>query len=206
MQDPDDDFLADVAALGLADRAILDARFERDRVGVHVDAEQRQAGFDPQRVPGVGGDVVRAGAEQPGDDVGDALGGAIDVEARTRQGVAAGDEHRRVLELDVDVRVLGEPGEGGDRHVERLADDRGRGRPVDAEAGDARRDVLDDHVLGDDELLEAGGDGRPGHRRHVQQQRLARGQDPQVADHPALRRQVGGIAALAGLQAPRRRW
>ena len=88
----------------------------------------------------------------------------------------------------------------GDRHVQRLADDRGRGRPVDAEPGDAGGDVLDHHVLGDDELLEAGGDGRPRHRRHVEQQRLARGQDPQVADHPALRRQIGGVAALAGLQ------
>ena len=50
------------------------------------------------------------------------------------------------------------------------------------EPGDAGGDVLDDDVLGDDELLEAGGDGRPRQRRrHVQQQRLARGQNPQVA-------------------------
>ena len=140
-------------------------------------------------------------AEQPRGDVGDALGGAVDVESRAAEGAGAGDERparpgtrRRRARARRARRGLATGTSSA------LADDRGRGRPVDAEPGDARGDVLDHDVLGDDELLEAGGDGRPRHRRHVQQQRLARGQDPQVADHPALRRQIGGIAALAGLQ------
>ena len=41
VQDADDHFLSDVAALGQADGAILDAGFERDGVLVHVDAELR---------------------------------------------------------------------------------------------------------------------------------------------------------------------
>ena len=46
MQHADDDFLADVAALRQADRALLDAGLERDRVLVHVLAEHRAAGLD----------------------------------------------------------------------------------------------------------------------------------------------------------------
>ena len=46
VQHADDHFLADVAALGEADRARLDAGLERNRLFVHVAMEQRHAGFD----------------------------------------------------------------------------------------------------------------------------------------------------------------
>ena len=49
MQYPDDDFLADVAPLGQADRAILDTGFERNRVVVHVDAERGPPPLDAAR-------------------------------------------------------------------------------------------------------------------------------------------------------------
>ena len=39
-------------AFGQADRAIFDARFQGNRLRVHVDAEPRAAGFDPQRLSG----------------------------------------------------------------------------------------------------------------------------------------------------------
>ena len=45
--DADDDLLADVAALGVADR-VVEPGFERDRLLVHVHEEARDAGFDPQ--------------------------------------------------------------------------------------------------------------------------------------------------------------
>src|SRR5207244_12775825 len=45
--DAHDHFLADVAALAPRDRAILEARFEWNRVGVHVDSEARAAALDP---------------------------------------------------------------------------------------------------------------------------------------------------------------
>ena len=53
MQHADDHFLADVAALGQRDRAILDAGFERNGVVGHVDAEDRIPGLDraPPRSP-----------------------------------------------------------------------------------------------------------------------------------------------------------
>ena len=47
VQNADDDLLSDIATLGQADRAILDAGFERNRVVVHVDAESRRPRFDP---------------------------------------------------------------------------------------------------------------------------------------------------------------
>ena len=43
VQHADDDLLSDVAALGQADGAVLDAGFERNRLLVHVDAELRAA-------------------------------------------------------------------------------------------------------------------------------------------------------------------
>ena len=46
VQHADDDLLADVAALGERNRALLDAGFERNGVLGHVDAEQRIAGLD----------------------------------------------------------------------------------------------------------------------------------------------------------------
>jgi hypothetical protein len=39
VQHTDDDLLTDIAALGQADRAVLDARLQRNRVVGHVDAE-----------------------------------------------------------------------------------------------------------------------------------------------------------------------
>ena len=46
MQHTDDHFLADIAALGQRDGAILDAGLERNRVVGHVNAEDRIPGFD----------------------------------------------------------------------------------------------------------------------------------------------------------------
>ncbi len=62
MQHADDDFLPDVTAFGQADRAILDARFERDGVLVHVGAEPGHAGFDPEDFCDV---AVDGGASPP---------------------------------------------------------------------------------------------------------------------------------------------
>jgi len=45
MQDANDDLLAHIAALGEADRTILDARLERDRVLVHVFVKDRPPGL-----------------------------------------------------------------------------------------------------------------------------------------------------------------
>ena len=77
MQDADDDFLPDVATLRRGDRPRLDARFEGNRVGGHVDAEQRIRRLDAgrgqrlwphrERAPGRerGNEiVVAAGAEE----------------------------------------------------------------------------------------------------------------------------------------------
>src|SRR5687768_12771809 len=50
VEHPDDDFLTDVAAFRPADRAILDPRFEGDRVITHVDTKTRTARFDPRRL------------------------------------------------------------------------------------------------------------------------------------------------------------
>ena len=53
VQHADDHFLADIAALGEADRARLDAGFERNRLLVHVAVKQRHAGLDAQRLGGL---------------------------------------------------------------------------------------------------------------------------------------------------------
>ena len=50
MQHADDDFLPDVAALGLTDGAIEQSGLERNRLGRHVDAESRPAGVDAHRL------------------------------------------------------------------------------------------------------------------------------------------------------------
>ena len=54
MEHADDDFLPDVAPLGQADRARLDAGFERDRFLVHVAVEAWNTPFDPDGVRGLG--------------------------------------------------------------------------------------------------------------------------------------------------------
>ena len=64
VQNPDDDLLSDVAALCHADRAALDASFERNRLTRHVDAEARRARLYPQRLGGESPERLRAGAAQ----------------------------------------------------------------------------------------------------------------------------------------------
>jgi hypothetical protein len=44
----------DVAPFRQADRARLDTRFEWNRIRVHVDVELRHAGFDSDRLDGLG--------------------------------------------------------------------------------------------------------------------------------------------------------
>ena len=63
VQDADDDLLADVAPLGQADCAILDARFERNRRRIHVAAEGRTSGFDTSNVRRRAIDVLRSGLD-----------------------------------------------------------------------------------------------------------------------------------------------
>jgi len=50
MQNADDDFLSDVAAFVHADRARLNAGFERDRLLVHVSVKARNSSFDSQHL------------------------------------------------------------------------------------------------------------------------------------------------------------
>ena len=57
-----DRLLADVAALGEADRALDDAGLGGHRLGAHLGAEARRPGLDPHDLGGLGGDLDRAGA------------------------------------------------------------------------------------------------------------------------------------------------
>ena len=64
MKHADDDFLADVTALGQADRAILDPGFEWNRVFVHVDMKKRPPAFDATNLRRGGIDIDGASSAQ----------------------------------------------------------------------------------------------------------------------------------------------
>ena len=64
VQHADDDLLADVASLAETDRARLDARFERNRLLVHVTMKDGHARLDPHRLGGVGIDLGGAGFDR----------------------------------------------------------------------------------------------------------------------------------------------
>ena len=54
VQDTDDDLLTDVAAFGQADGAILDARFERNRLCRHILPKHRSTALDASHLDGRG--------------------------------------------------------------------------------------------------------------------------------------------------------
>ena len=104
MQDADDDLLPDVAALGQADRTILDARFERDRRRVHIPAEGRPSSFDARDVRRCAAiDPLRSGVEQRLLQL--IAHGCIDqnLEAADAKVVAADDDRRPAAKRPLDV-------------------------------------------------------------------------------------------------------
>ena len=61
-------------------------------------------------------------------------------------------------------------------------------------------DVAELDVLREDELIELGEHRRRDVAGHRQQDHIAELVDEQIRDHPALRREIGGVASPAGLE------
>src|SRR5215207_492305 len=187
---PRDRLLADVAALLERHRARVQAGFLRDHRVVEVDPVARPPGLDAADL-GVGlGRLDRAGG---GERRRDALG--VGRVAEHVDAEVGGDQpHGRSAELAGAVRVLHLPqvvgardpaGVGADQR-EQPALDRAlvqlHGAP-ELEAPDHPEQVLQRDALA------------------VEQQLVARVEDPQVAEHLALVREEGGVAAGAVRQA-----
>ena len=175
--DADDDLLADVTALCVADR-VVQPGFKRDRLLVHVHEKLGNAGFDPQHF---GRLVVQRHRTRMGERFERARPhGSRDVDHRaTYRAIHKSHGRRRI---------------GAQTALERLEAELGIG-PAHLEGQHVGRDVGDTRVLGEDEavepLRERGGQGR----RHFEQRVDVGVDDEHVGDHPPLGRQPGRIAA-----------
>ena len=170
MQNPDDYLLADVAALGHADGAVLDAGFERYRLVVHVGGERRTPRLDPEEVEGGGVEPGRTSLRQRVAKRRPDPGVRIEDETNLAGLIAARRHHRNALETADPVPVfrisaqLVRTDRGGavaDTGPDNLADDTSRLRTVNAKRRPPGRPVLHGHVLCEDELAK---NGRPASR------------------------------------------
>ena len=211
MQDPDDDLLPDVAALGQADRAILDPGFERNRVFGHVDAEARAAGLDAADVTASAADARRRHActKRPFERDSLSSRGHDDVEASSHRrrrsrstitGAASNVELARCHRAACDSSRVGDgrlmSAIAAARH--RRATSRGP-RSVDANLRRGLRPVLDLDVLAEDEHASScrGRPPRPTPSRSTSSASPSL-EHAHVGNHPALRGQVGRVAPGAG--------
>ena len=206
VQDADDDLLPHVATLVEADRAVLDAGLERDRVGVEVRPEARAPRLDAHRLQGLrthrdrpgGGDRgahgrgARAFGEQV--DTGNPQGvGPRDARGNAGDGDAAAPVRRQRAERDGRAggrRAAGLRGGDGLQQAQGV-------RSVQTVTGPGPAQVLEADVLGEHERVEALDQARARPPVDVQEQRVAGVQHVEVEDHPALRREPRRVAALA---------
>ena len=158
VQDADDDFLADVAPLGQADGAILDARFERNRRRVHVAAEGRTSGFDPSDVRRRAIDALRSGLDERLRQQAASRMHRPGLEAADAEVVAPDQNRRPIAKRAFDVPIHRQRRAA---HRRIPAPHRGPTRPLaprrvrTGPSGRRRADVLNLDVLAEDEVRQA---------------------------------------------------
>ena len=204
MEDADDDLLADIAALRRADRAIQQARFERDGLVGHVHAEGGPAGLDPQppRAPRARSAVAPARSRR-GLDAGGLISRHEHIEHRPRLGVVCTRHERRCR------RRSRASGARPSSRPASIAECTGHGvcRPVpitaicDTAAETSETATSSEKMRASKRREQASGQAR----RHFGEEMIATLMDPQVGDHATLRGQIRRIHALAGVERGRRR-
>ena len=106
MQHADDHFLPNVAPLGQRERAILDARLERDGVGCHIDAVYRIARFDARGFERRGRRMKRARRRKRSSHLVFLLRIRVDHEAWNGKLIDAPDDDGHAGKLDARILIL----------------------------------------------------------------------------------------------------